>query len=53
MNLFFLTARRANDAEIIVAAFEQMGSDEWLTSNVDPDDEAWATFMGNASGVAL
>jgi hypothetical protein len=41
------------DAEKLIAAFDEMGSDAWLARNVDPDDDAWAAFFGEASGVPL
>jgi hypothetical protein len=41
------------DAEKLVEAFAAMGSDEWLAHHNDPDDEAWARFFGDVSGVAM
>ena len=41
------------DAEKLTAAYEATPADEWLARSVDPDDDAWASFFGAASGVPL
>jgi NAD(P)-dependent dehydrogenase (short-subunit alcohol dehydrogenase family) len=41
------------DAEQLAAAYPAMGADEWVARSTDPDDEAWARFFTEVSGVPL